>query len=71
MNNMGKLKLIGAAVLTAVIINPVLAADSAINVGAQRFTSHAASFVAFERGYFKEEGLDVTFKFFQAAQPML
>jgi NitT/TauT family transport system substrate-binding protein len=46
------------------------AADTKINVGALRFTSHAASFVAFERGYFKQEGLDVTFKFFQAAQPM-
>lgn len=41
-----------------------------INVGALRFTSHAASFVAFERGYFRDEGLDVTFRFFQAAQPM-
>lgn len=46
------------------------AGTTAINVGALRFTSHSASFVAFERGYFKEEGLDVTFKFFQAAQPM-
>ena len=35
-----------------------------------RCTSHAASFVAFERGYFAEAGLDVEFKFFQAAQPM-
>lgn len=44
--------------------------DHKINVGALRFTSHAASFVAFERGYFKDEGLEVEFKFFQAAQPM-
>ncbi len=36
----------------------------------QCFTSHAASFVALERGYFAEEGLDVEFEFFQAAQPM-
>lgn len=47
----------------------VQAADK-ITVGALRFTSHSASFVAFERGYFKEQGLDVEFKFFQAAQPM-
>lgn len=46
-----------------------LAAEK-INVGALRFTSHSASFVAFERGYFKEQGLEVEFKFFQAAQPM-
>ncbi len=49
---------------------PAYAADTKITVGALRFTSHAASFVAQERGYFKEEGLDVEFKFFQAAQPM-
>ena len=41
-----------------------------LNVGALRFTSHAASFVAFERGYFDEAGFDVDFRFFQAAQPM-
>jgi len=45
-------------------------AATEIEVGALRFTSHAASFVAFERGYFADEGLDVTFRFFQAAQPM-
>ncbi len=49
---------------------PVLAEDSKITVGALRFTSHAASFVAVERGYFADEGLDVELKFFQAAQPM-
>lgn len=41
-----------------------------VTVGALRFTSHAAGFVAYERGYFEEEGLDVTFRFFQAAQPI-
>lgn len=45
------------------------AADK-VTLGALRFTSHAASFVAFERGYFEDAGLDVEFKFFQAAQPM-
>lgn len=48
---------------------PGVAADK-ITVGALRFTSHAPSFVAFERGYFADEGLEVEFKFFQAAQPM-
>jgi len=46
------------------------AAADKIKVGALRFTSHSASFVAFERGYFKEQDLDVEFVFFQAAQPM-
>lgn len=65
------------AVIAAALSLPVLAAAGAealaadkITVGALRFTSHAASFVAFERGYFKANGLDVEFKFFQAAQPM-
>lgn len=49
---------------------PALAANRKITVGALRFTSHAGSFVAFERGYFADAGLDVEFKFFQAAQPM-
>ncbi len=60
---------LAAAVVLGSFIEFGLAADK-INVGALRFTSHAASFVAFERGYFKEQGLDVEFKFFQAAQPM-
>jgi len=49
---------------------PALASNKKIKVGALRFTSHSASFIAFERGYFAEAGLDVEFVFFQAAQPM-
>ncbi|WP_319775184.1 ABC transporter substrate-binding protein [Breoghania sp.] len=45
------------------------AADK-IRVGTIRLISHSASYVAFERGYFAEQGLDVEYKFFQAAQPM-
>jgi NitT/TauT family transport system substrate-binding protein len=41
-----------------------------IVVGALRFTSHAGSFVAVERNYFAEAGLDVELRFFEAAQPM-
>jgi NitT/TauT family transport system substrate-binding protein len=58
----------GAATLP-MLGTPALANEK-ITVGALRFTSHAASFVAYERGYFAEAGLDVDFKFFQAAQPM-
>jgi NitT/TauT family transport system substrate-binding protein len=46
------------------------AAADKVSVGALRFTSHAATFVAYERGYFKDQGLDVDIKFFQAAQPI-
>ncbi len=63
---------VAAAIISLNALAPVnqAAAADKINVGALRFTSHAASFVAFERGYFKEQNLEVTFKFFQAAQPM-
>jgi NitT/TauT family transport system substrate-binding protein len=60
---------LGAAAGAATVPRPSLARET-VKVGALRFTSHAASFVAYERGYFADEGLDVAFEFFQAAQPM-
>ncbi|MDE0056925.1 MAG: ABC transporter substrate-binding protein [Defluviicoccus sp.] len=63
---------LAAALLAAAAVlagSAAFAADK-IDVGALRFTSHSASFIAFEKGYFKEAGLDVEFKFFQAAAPM-
>jgi len=63
------LGVMGAATGVAVFGAPAFAQTKTI-VGALRFTSHAASFVALERGYFNDVGLDVEFRFFQAAQPM-
>lgn len=65
----GAIGMMGGAAALPMLGSPVLA-NTKMTVGALRFTSHAASFVAFERGYFGDEGLDVEFKFFQAAQPM-
>jgi NitT/TauT family transport system substrate-binding protein len=45
-------------------------AQDKLNVGALRFVSNGALFVALENGYFKEQGLDVDVKFFDAAQPI-
>jgi NitT/TauT family transport system substrate-binding protein len=61
--------LIGAAAATG-LAAPAIAQNKKIVVGALRFTSHAASFIAAERAYFKDAGLDVELRFFQAAQPM-
>ncbi len=61
--------LMGAAILAGAFATTATAAEK-ITVAALRFTSHAANFVAFEKGYFTQAGLDVEFKFFQAAQPM-
>ncbi|MEM8632778.1 MAG: ABC transporter substrate-binding protein [Pseudomonadota bacterium] len=63
------LALIGAGA-TLPLAAPAIAQGRKITVGALRFTSHAASFVAVERGYFPEADLDVDLRFFQAAQPM-
>ncbi len=63
------LGLLGATATLSILGTPALA-RSKVNLGALRFTSHAPSFVAYERGYFADEGLDVEFRFFQAAQPM-
>ena len=68
-NRRGALGLVGAAA-TLPWLGVKAHAKSKIDVGALRFTSHAASFVAYERGYFDSEGLEVEFEFFQAAQPM-
>ena len=59
------------ALLALLTLGPLAArAADKIALGALRFTSHAGGFVAYEKGYFKEAGLDVEFEFFQAAQPM-
>ncbi len=58
------------AVAAGGLAAPAIAANKKIKVGALRFTSHSGNFVAFEKGYFADAGLDVEFEFFQAAQPM-
>jgi NitT/TauT family transport system substrate-binding protein len=60
------------AALTALLLIAVspAAAQEKVSVGVLRFVSSGALFVAFERGYFKQEGLDLDLKFFEAAQPI-
>lgn len=69
LNRRRTLGLLGAAA-TAGLAAPAIAQNRKIVVGALRFTSHAGSFVAVERDYFAEAGVDVELRFFQAAQPM-
>lgn len=70
LNRRQSLALIGGAAAASALPMPAIAMNKKIKVGALRFTSHSGSFIAFEREYFKEAGLDVEFEFFQAAQPM-
>ena len=46
-----------------------LAAET-VTVAALRFVSSGPIFIAKEKGYFAAEGLEVTLKFFDAAQPV-
>ena len=69
-NRRTAIALIGGVAATAGLAKPALSQNRKITVGALRFTSHSGSFIAFERGYFADAGLDVELKFFQAAQPM-
>lgn len=60
----------GTAAVAATGLAAPAIANTALVVGALRFTSHAGTFAAFERGYFSAAGLDVELRFFDAAQPM-
>ncbi|APX15685.1 ABC transporter substrate-binding protein [Phaeobacter inhibens] len=61
---------LGSAGAVVGLATPALASKRKIVLGALRFTSHSASFIAQERGYFADAGLDVELRFFQAAAPM-
>ena len=49
--------------------SPALAQEK-VSVAVLRFVSSGGLFLAVEKGYFKQEGLDVELKFFEAAQPI-
>lgn len=68
-NRRQALALMGAAAVSG-LAAPALAQKRKIVLGVLPWTSHAGSFIAFERGYFAQSGLDVELKVFQAAQPM-
>jgi NitT/TauT family transport system substrate-binding protein len=50
--------------------NRAFAQGTRVRVGLLSLTSHAPSIIAAAKGYFADEGLDVEFVMFQAAQPM-
>lgn len=61
----------GAAALAALVATAVpAAAQDKVSVAVLRFVSSGGLFLAVEKGYFKQEGLDVELKFFEAAQPI-
>lgn len=56
-----------AAVL--LVMAPARAAD-VLRIGLLHTLSPAPLYIAMERGYFRDEGLDASFRFFEAAQPI-
>ncbi|WP_315773208.1 MULTISPECIES: ABC transporter substrate-binding protein [unclassified Bradyrhizobium] len=53
-----------------VSISTALADDTKLRIGVLRLSSSAPVFIALDKGYFREAGLDVELKFFDAAQPI-
>lgn len=69
LNRRQTLMAMGAASAAAAFGLPARAAEKR-NLAVLSLASHAPSFIAYERGYFKDAGLDIELKFFEAAQPM-
>ncbi len=61
-----KLIVLGVVILACGVAH----AGEKVTVAALTFVSSSPLFIAQEKGYFTEEGLDVEFKFFRAAQPV-
>src|SRR5437764_6420595 len=60
------------AALLAIAASGVTRADEALKakIGVLRLSSSAPVFIAQDKGYFREAGLDIELKFFDAAQPI-
>ncbi|MBB6262538.1 NitT/TauT family transport system substrate-binding protein [Paenochrobactrum gallinarii] len=62
--------LVGMGALGAATAFGMPARAATRNLAVLHLASHAPSFIAFERGYYKDAGLNIELKFFEAAQPM-
>ncbi|HKH34655.1 MAG TPA: ABC transporter substrate-binding protein, partial [Beijerinckiaceae bacterium] len=64
------IKLFGAAALAGLAPAGALAQGRTVRLGVLRLASAGPVFIATEKGYFKDDGLNVELKFFDAAQPI-
>jgi NitT/TauT family transport system substrate-binding protein len=64
------LTLFGATALAGLAPAGSLAQGKTVRLGVLRLASAGPVFIAVEKGYFKDEGLNVELKFFDAAQPI-
>lgn len=60
----------GLLAFLAVLVTATVARGEAVSVAALRLSSSGPLFIAQDRGHFAAEGLEVSFKFFTAAQPV-
>src|SRR5471030_214758 len=69
MTGLARLVLVGLLAMTA---TGIARADDALKakVGVLRLSSSAPVFIAQDKGYFRDAGLDIELKFFDAAQPI-
>ncbi|HYZ63493.1 MAG TPA: ABC transporter substrate-binding protein, partial [Acetobacteraceae bacterium] len=58
------------AVLMLVVLARAGQASEPLRIGLLHTLSPAPLYIAMERGYFRDEGLDARFRFFEAAQPI-
>ena len=66
-----RLDILASALLVLALIGAGAArAADKVTVGVLRFVSSGPLFLAAERGYFREQGIDVEMKYFEAAQPI-
>ena len=63
-------KILGKILLAGLLLASAARADEPLRLGLLHTLSPAPFYIAQERGYFRDEGLDVTFRFFEAAQPI-
>jgi NitT/TauT family transport system substrate-binding protein len=64
------MKLFGATALAGLAPAGALAQGKTVRLGVLRLASAGPVFIAVEKGHFKDEGLTVELKFFDAAQPI-
>jgi NitT/TauT family transport system substrate-binding protein len=63
-------KIPGTVLLAAFLLTSAARAGEPVRLGLLHTLSPAPFYIARERGYFRDEGIDLTFRFFEAAQPI-
>ncbi|HEY4172316.1 MAG TPA: ABC transporter substrate-binding protein, partial [Rhodopila sp.] len=62
--------MLGSLLLAGLLLASAAQANEPLTLGLLHTLSPAPFYIAQERGYFKDEGIDLTFRYFQAAQPI-